>query len=172
MIGVVIETSVPRPRPWSRYALTLTGLAAVFGAGGWLQRVCDPPAHVWEEGVTALGGYAAAHPLLALGYVMGGIRFLTAPIVLSLWRELSRTRPPRQYLAFCLTLLAVAVVTALTAEYTLGEDPPAGPLHYVYYAALGVVVVTAIPGAGGLVHVVFAWRADRKAGVDAAEHTT
>ncbi|WP_203881392.1 hypothetical protein [Planotetraspora kaengkrachanensis] len=166
----MIGKSTSEPRPWSRYALTLAGLAGLFGGGIWLKDVCDPPAHVWNAGIAAFGGYMIAHPLLALGYVTSGSRMLAAPIVLSLLRELRRTRPLRQYLALSLTLLGVAAVTAVTAVLTIpGDDPPTGVLQY---AALGVLLATAIPGAGGLIHVLFAWRADRKAGVGAAEPTT
>ncbi|GII29135.1 hypothetical protein Pmi06nite_25770 [Planotetraspora mira] len=142
----------------------------MFGGGVWLRDVCDPPAHVWEEGVTALGGYAAAHPLLALGYVVGGSPILTVPVVWSLWRELRTTWTLRNRLALYLILLGIAAAAALTAALTLsGEDTPT---NFLYYTVLGVLLATALPGAGGLVHVVFAWRADRKAGVDAAEPTT
>ncbi|MFD0732688.1 hypothetical protein [Planotetraspora mira] len=166
----MIGMSASEPRPWSRYAFTLAGLAVVFGGGVWLRDVCDPPAHVWEEGVTALGGYAAAHPLLALGYVVGGSPILTVPVVWSLWRELRTTWTLRNRLALYLILLGIAAAAALTAALTLsGEDTPT---NFLYYTVLGVLLATALPGAGGLVHVVFAWRADRKAGVDAAEPTT
>jgi hypothetical protein len=108
-----------------------------------------------------------AHPFLALGYVAGGSPLLTVPIVWSLWRELRTTRPLRHYLNLCLTLLGIAAVTALTAALTLsGEDTSTG---FLYYTALGVFLATALPGAGGLVHVLFAWRRDREAGVSGAE---
>ncbi|WP_204073176.1 hypothetical protein [Planotetraspora phitsanulokensis] len=157
-------------RPWSRYALTVAGLAVMFGGGIWLRDVSDPPAHVWNAGIAAVGGYAVAHPLAALGYAASGIRLLTAPIVLFLLRELRRTRPLRQYLAYCLTLLGIAAVTAVTVALTIpGDDPPTG---FLDYAALGVLLATALPGAGGLIHVLYAWRADRKAGVREAEPAT
>jgi hypothetical protein len=135
----------------------------MFGGGAWLNRVCDLPAHIPGAGIAEMGGYAIAHPFLALGYTAGGIRLLTVPIVVSLWRELRTTRPLRHYLALCLTLLGIAAATALTAALTLsGDDTPTG---FLYYAALGVLLATAFPGAGGLVHVLFAWRRDHKAGV-------
>ncbi|GAA1297363.1 hypothetical protein Psi02_14370 [Planotetraspora silvatica] len=169
MIGVVIETSAPEPRPWSRYALTIAGLAVVFGGGIWLRDVCDLPEHIWSAGIVATGGYMIAHPFLALGYAVGGSPMLTVPVVWSLWRELRTTWTLRNRLALYLVLLGIAAATALTAALTLsGEDTPTG---FLYYLALGVFLATALPGAGGLVHVLFAWRVDRKAGVGAAEPT-
>lgn len=61
----------------------------------------------------------------------------------------------------CLTLLGIALLTGV-AGAMLAPDVTAHDV--AYHAAMGLLLGTALPGAAGLVHVMFARLRDRKAG--------
>ncbi|MBE3011235.1 hypothetical protein IL992_18835 [Microbispora sp. NEAU-D428] len=138
------------PRPWGEYALMIAGLAVLWGGSNWLKKTCDPPNAVWAAGIPAVARFFAANPLRALGYAAEGLRMCTAPAVLFICQELRATRPLRQYLAMCLALLGVALLT-LAGGLVIPSNAVA------YYVATGLLLGTALPGAAGLVHVAFAW---------------
>lgn len=152
------------PRPWGEYALMIAGLAVLWGGSNWLKKTCEPPNAVWAAGIPAVARFFAANPLRALGYAAEGLRTGTAPAVLFICQELRTTRPLRQYLAMCLTLLGVALLTVAG-----GLVIPSNAV--AYSVAMGLLLGTALPGAAGLVHVAFAWIRDGTAGRRAASGT-
>ncbi|WP_182874601.1 hypothetical protein [Microbispora sp. H10670] len=145
------------PRPWGEYALMVAGLAVLWGVTQWLKENCEPPDTVWASGIVATARFFAADPLRALGYAAEGLRMTAAPALLYLCQDLRASRTLRQYLALSLTLLGLALLTAVCGVLI----QPASTFSYLF---TGLLLGTGLTGAAGLVHVGFAWYADRKAG--------